>query len=656
MEELPLINEFLILFTLSIIVLLTCHRVRIPPVVGFLLTGVMCGPYGFALIQHVEDVQSLAGIGIILLLFTVGMEVSIKKIIEIRQLFFLGGLFQLALTTFGGFLVARLLDRPIGEAIFLGFLLTLSSTAVVLRILVQKGESDTHHGRGTLAILIFQDFCAVPMMLITPYLAGSTDTSLNLSLLISGVKGIAIIATVFLMAWWIVPKLLYLVAKTRIRELFLVSVICICLVVAWFAQLAGLSLSLGAFLAGLIISQSDFSHEAISDIAPFQDLFTSFFFVSIGMLLDVDFVMQHPFLILSLTLGVILLKSVTGILASLGAGLPLRTAAWVGISLAQIGEFSFVLARTGDEAGIVPAFQYQLFLAVAILTIACTPWLLNFAHTWAGLWDSLPFPEILKKGYKAPKPVTVAELKDHVIIIGFGLSGRTLARSCKSSSVPYIVVEMNAQTVKHESMRGEPIHFGDASHESVLEHVRIHEAKVAAVVINDPTAAIRIIKKIKQINPSLFLIVRTRYVQDVPLYYSTGADEVIPDEYGSAIEVYTRVLRKCSVPRDTIQSLVALSLEEGFALQRMQYYPTLYKNEPQIISDDLAIRSMTVDEKCSCVGKQIEEYKNNEFGVTFIGLKRGQKLFTQAFEDLVIQKNDEIIVMGEPNSLKVFKC
>lgn len=559
MDEIPLISEFFVIFAFSIVVILLCFRMKIPAVVGLLLTGVISGPYGFGVVHKVEDVQTMANIGIILLLFTVGMEVSLKKIWEIKRLFFAGGALQTVFTIVAGFLLGKLFGGSSGASIFLGCLLALSSTAVVLRMLVQKGESDTPHGRSTIAILIFQDFCAVPMMLIIPFLAGE-NLELNGALFLSAIKGIAIIAIVFIAACLVVPRFLYHVARTRIRELFLFTLISICLGVAWVSQLAGLSLSLGAFLAGLIISQSDFSNEAISDIAPFQDLFTSLFFISIGMLLNVGYVIAHPVLILSLALIVILIKAVAATFAGMGAGLPVRTAAWMGLSLAQISEFSFVLAKSGADHGLASPEYYQLFLAVAIVTIALTPWMISLGHKWAALWDILPVPTRYKYGYKAPTPVPSEELKNHVVIIGFGVSGRALAHSCKEASIPYAILEMNSQTVRKERSRGEPIHFGDASHHTVLEHVFISSARLAALVINDASAAVRIVKRIKEMNPLVHLIVRTRYVQDVKFLYSLGADDVIADEHGAAVEVFTRVLMKFSIPKEKMDQVVMSAL------------------------------------------------------------------------------------------------
>lgn len=447
--EIPLLRDIIIIFTLAIGVLLICHRFKIPTIVGFLLTGVLCGPHGLGLVRDITDVQTLASIGIVLLLFSVGMEFSLKKIFEMRRFFILGGLMQVGLTVVAGFGVAQVLGRPLGESVFLGFLLSLSSTAIVLKILEVREESDTPHGRVILSILIFQDIIAVPMMLITPLL-NEGMSHLNYAFLIQLGKGLIILVLVFISAERIVPKLLYYVTRTRSRELFLLSVLVICFSVAWLASSVGLSLSLGAFLAGLIVSESEYSNEAIGNMLPLQDIFASFFFVSMGMLLDLSFVIEHPIIIVVITCGILVLKSFVASLTTLVVGMPLRTAVLSGIALSQVGEFSFVLAKSGIEYGLGTSFHYQLFLAVSLLTMTVTPVLIHFSPYLAGIAMNLPFPAILKTGLKPLKMKTAFGEKNHIIVIGFGLSGKNIAKSAKESKIPYVIIEMNSDTVRRE--------------------------------------------------------------------------------------------------------------------------------------------------------------------------------------------------------------
>lgn len=554
--ELPFLSEVVTIFALAIAVILICYKIKLPPIVGFLLTGVMAGPHGFRLLDNVEDVDTFATIGIILLLFTVGMEFSLKKIFEYKRYFLIGGAVQVGLSLLSTLLIGLIFNQRFGESLFWGFLLSLSSTAIVLRVLDERSESDTPHGRLTIGVMIFQDIAAIPMMLLTPLL-GSHAVALDTIFIYDAAIAIFLLIGVLFAATKIVPKILFYIAKTRSRELFLLSVLTICFAVALLTSSIGLSLSLGAFLAGLIVSESEYRNEAVGDVLPFQDLFTSFFFISIGMLLDISFVMAYPLTIVLIALLVIALKSIGAVLASILVGVPLRTAFLVGIALSQIGEFSFVLAKNGLNYSLANDFQYQLFLAVSILTMGLTPTLILYSQRIAALFLRLPFPAVLKTGLTAQAVNEKVVYKDHTLIIGFGLNGRNLARAAKEASLPYLILEMNAQTVRDEKKKGEPIQFGDATHSSVLHHVNVSEANAVAVVINDFSAACRIVELIRRLNSNIYIIVRTRYFNQAELLYRLGASDVIPDEIGSSIEIFTRVMDRCKVPAARIEEIVA---------------------------------------------------------------------------------------------------
>jgi len=353
--------DIILILGLSIAVLFVCHRLRIPTIVGLLLTGVLAGPHGFGFLKAVHEVEILAEIGIVLLLFTIGIEFSLKKLLQIKKTVLMGGSLQVLLTLLATFFIFRQLGQTFGSAMFISFLVALSSTAIVLNLFQERGEVDSPQGRTTLAILIFQDVIIVPMILFTPLLAGSAGNQ-SQSIILLAVKGIGIISLVLVSARWIVPKALYQITKTRHRELFLLSVVVICLGIAWLTSTAGLSLALGAFLAGLIISESEYSHQALGNILPFRDVFTSFFFVSIGMLLDISFFLQQPVLILLITLGVLTIKSIIAGFTTLLLGFPIRMGILVGLALSQVGEFSFILSKTGIEHGLLSRDIYQIFL------------------------------------------------------------------------------------------------------------------------------------------------------------------------------------------------------------------------------------------------------------------------------------------------------
>jgi CPA2 family monovalent cation:H+ antiporter-2 len=649
--EIPLLNDIIIIFGLSIAVLLIFHRLRVPAIVGFLLTGVVAGPHGLVLVKAVHDVEILAEIGLVLLLFTIGIEFSLKNMLQIKKSVLMGGSLQVLLTFLAFFVISRQIGLPFGEAIFMGFLVSLSSTAIVLKLIQERAEVDSPHGRTTLGILIFQDISIVPMILFTPLLAGATG-NFGESLLDLVAKGIGIILLVVVGAKWIVPRVLYQIARTRSRELFSLTIVVICLTVAWLTSSAGLSLALGAFLAGLIISESEYSHQAFGNILPFRDVFTSFFFVSIGMLLDVGFVFKQPGLVALIVLGVLALKAIIAGFVTVLLGFPLRTTILVGLALAQVGEFSFILSKTGVEHGLLAGDIYQLFLAVAVLTMAATPFIVALGPQIADAVTRLPLPRRLKSGlYPVPWEKVVGK-KDHLIIIGFGVNGRNVSRAARVAGVPYVVIEMNPEMVRSEQARGEPIQYGDATQEAVLRHANIKDAMVVVVVIADPATTRRITEIARRLNPKIHVIVRTRYLQEMKPLYDLGADEVIPEEFETSVEIFTRVLSKYLIPKDEIEKLVGEVRSDGYQMFRSLSKESASFSDLRLHLPDVEISTLRIDEKSPLVGKSLAQTElRKKYGVTVLAVRRDSQMFSNPEVDLEFHAGDVLFVLGSPEKI-----
>lgn len=555
MMDIQILKDFVKIFAIASVVLLVLHRIRIPVLVGFLFTGVILGPYGLGLIRGVHEVETLAEIGVILLLFTIGIEFSLKNLLRIKRAIFLGGSAQVLLTIFFSAAIVFLIRFPLNEAIFFGFLISLSSTAIVLKVLQGRGEIESPHGQTSLAILIYQDLVIVPMILLTPILAGAT-ANVTTSIATLALKLIGVILLTWVLSRWIVHGILYQVVKTGARELFIMAVLVICFAVAWLTSSLGLSLAMGAFLAGLIVSESEYSTHAFSHIVPFRDLFTSFFFISIGMLFELNFLLASAPLILLIVISVMLLKSVIAGFVGTLIGLSFKSAMIVGFSLSQIGEFSFVLSRFGLNEGLISTNIYQLFLASSILSMACTPFIITVSPRLADFLSKLPLPKRIKTGF-LPIAETIAEkMQDHLIIVGFGVNGKNIARAAKLAGIPYSIIEMNPVTVHAERKGGEPIFFGDASKEHILKHTSVETAKAMVVAIPDAEATVRIVELTRQLNPNLHLIIRTRLLKEVERLYNSGANEVIPEEFETSIAIFRRVLERFSVSPDQIEKYI----------------------------------------------------------------------------------------------------
>lgn len=649
--EIPLLNDIVIIFGLAIAVLFICHRLRVQAIVGFLLTGILVGPYGLGLVKAIHDVEIFAEVGVVLLLFTIGIEFSLERLLQIRKSFLMGGSLQVLLTFLATLFIARQFGQDFGKAVFIGFLVALSSTAIVLKLIQERAEVDSPHGRTTLGILIFQDIIIVPMILVTPLLAGATE-NLGESLLVLLAKGIGIILLVMVSAKWFVPHLLYQIAKTRNHGLFLLSVIVICLGVAWLTSKAGLSLALGAFLAGLIISESEYSHQALGNILPFRDVFTTFFFVSIGMMLDIRFLFHHPGFIVLIALSVLVLKAIIAGSVTILLGFPLRTAVLVGFALGQIGEFSFILSRVGVEHGLLPGDLYQRFLAVTIVSMAATPFIISLAPRLADTILRLPVPKRLLSGIYPVSETKAEDRKDHLIIIGFGVNGRNVVRAASIAGIPYAIIEMNPETVRTEQAKGEPIYYGDATQETVLQNANIKDARTAVVAISDPAATRRITEVIRRLGPTVHLIVRTRYLQEMKPLYELGATEVIPEEFETSVEIFTRVLMKYLVPRDEIERLLAVVRADGYEMFRSMSKASVSLSDLKLQLHDVDISTFRIAQESPLIGKTLAQIElRRRYGVSVVAIRRDSQLLSNPGADTILHSNDLLFVLGSSEKI-----
>ncbi|MFD2515620.1 cation:proton antiporter [Pontibacter locisalis] len=656
--EIPLLSDVVIILGLAVVVILLFQRFRLPTILGFLATGVIAGPHGLSLINNTHDIEILAEIGVILLLFIIGMEFSLRQLAMIKRTVLLGGTTQVMATIVLVAGIMLMLNFTKGEAVFMGFLIALSSTAIVLKLLQDKAEINSPQGKVVLGILIFQDIIVVPMMLLSPLMAGGTQNiAWELFLMVS--KGVLVILFVLVSARYLVPRLLYQVAQTRSKELFILSIVVICFAVAWLTSSLGLSLALGAFMAGLIISESEYSHQATSNILPFREIFTSFFFVSIGMLLDFGFMLQNLPVILLFTVATFFLKGFVATVAARILQYPMRVSILVGLSLFQVGEFAFILSNTGITYGLLSAETYQYFLSVSLLTMAVTPFVIQYYHRIASSVDSLLFKggdPMPFENQKEQEHGELSDLNDHIVIIGFGINGRNVAKAAKHANIPYVIIELNAVTVRHERHLGEPILYGDAVHGTILTHVNTQKARVAVIAISDPEATKRIIAGIRQISDKVHIIVRTRFLQEMEENYRIGADEVIPEEFETSIEIFTRVLSKYLMPRDQIESFTTMIRSDNYDMLRSMTGRNSNMGSFEVDLPDIEVASLRVytDDKEIINKPLLEADVRNRFSITIVAIKRESKTILDINAKTMINQGDIIYVVGKPDDVMRF--
>ncbi|WP_027126530.1 monovalent cation:proton antiporter family protein [Gelidibacter mesophilus] len=651
----PLLQDILILLVFSVVIVFVLQRLKLPSIIGFLLTGIVIGPYGLSLIEAVEQVETLSEVGVILLLFVIGMELSIKQLVSIKKTVFIGGFLQVGLTVGVAALVYHFLGNSWNESVFVGFLFSLSSTAIVLKTLQDRQEISAPHARNALAILIFQDIIVVPMMLVTPMIAGeSSDITMDILMLL--VKSAIVVVLTYVSARYVVPRLMHAVAKTNSKELFLLVTITLCFAIAFLTAEIGLSLALGAFIAGLIISESEYSHQATSIILPFRELFTSFFFVSIGMLLDLSFFLSNIPIILLLVCIVLILKSSVAAIAVAILKYPTKTAILTGLALFQVGEFAFILSKIGIQYNLLTPQTNQYFLSVSIVSMILTPFVIIFSERIADKVLGVKRKLGLKRDLDASKIEEIVEptLSNHLVIIGYGINGSNLAKAATASNIPFIVIETNAEIVKREKAKGLPIIFGDATNDHILETVHLSRARAAVVAISANTDTQNIIKNIRAISDSLYLVVRTRYVKETSELLALGADEVIPEEFETSIQIFEHILHNFLVPEGDIVQLIHKVRADNYQLFKGELKgPKTYRTSELA---DFNIRSLRMrSDSNKILGKPLKELNLRAlYGINILAIKRKDKLLESVQPDEIIKQGDIIYIQGDQSRVEEF--
>ncbi|MBP2684890.1 MAG: Kef-type transport system, predicted NAD-binding component [Deltaproteobacteria bacterium] len=544
------LRDLSIVLAIATAVALVFGRLHLSVVAAFLVAGAILGPTGAGLVSESGMVDALAEIGVALLLFTVGLEISLANLGMMRRRILQGGGVQLSATILLTVAVLSIAGFNLPEATFIGFVLSLSSTAIVLKVYADRMELDSAHGKISIGILLFQDMAVIPMMLLIPSFR-QWETAQFSSVAFTLVKAGVGVGVILLAARFVIPLLLKEVIRLNSREILAMTVLCLILGTAWVARWWGLSLAMGAFLAGMVISESVYVHEIAAQIFPFRDVFNGVFFISVGMLLDLPFLVRHLPMILFISVTVVLLKGFCAGAAIRTLKYPWRVSVIGAVGLAQIGEFSFLLMSEGFRDGLVGTDVYQYLLAVAILTMVATPFLIRGAP-----WAARFFVRRVVRGDEPEEPAAespeAGRIDNHVIIAGYGMNGKNLALVLRSTHVPYLVVDLNDALVREGREAGEPVFFGDVNNPEILDRVGVDRARTLVLAISDPMATRRAVAVARRANPGLTILVRTRYVADVDDLISLGANAVIPEEFETSVEIFSRVLHEYHVPAHII--------------------------------------------------------------------------------------------------------
>jgi CPA2 family monovalent cation:H+ antiporter-2 len=543
--DLTLLADLGLIFSVAVAIAILLGRIGLPPVLAYLGTGLLLGPEGLGLVARGGALDLIAEIGVVLLLFTVGLEFSLDELKRSWRAVLLAGGLQVGGTVGLAAIVGSLVGIPLASAITWGFLASLSSTAVVLRLLDARGETKAAPGRLIVGVLIFQDLCVVPMMLVLPVLAGEGGGALSIAWVLA--KAVGIVAAILVGARVAVPRLMQAVARTRNREVFLLAVLAIAGITAYATSLTGLSLALGAFVAGMILADTQYAHQALADVLPMRAVMMCVFFVTIGMLIDLEAVAAHPWVVTGLFAGIVAGKFAVMTFAALALRFPLRVAALAGAAVAQVGEFSFVLANAASGHGLISEESQRVFLAASVLTIAVAPVLLAaFPRVRAGSRALAPIERVLG-GADAPDAIADDDpLVDHVVVAGLGVGGRAVVDALERARITPVIVELNPETVTRERARGRRVVYGDVTSPEVLEHAGIARARALVLVVSDFEASKRASEVARGLRADLPIVMRTRFASEEGAERAHGVD-VLSEEFAGAMSIAGLVLRRCGV-------------------------------------------------------------------------------------------------------------
>ncbi|HEX8619541.1 MAG TPA: cation:proton antiporter [Thermoanaerobaculia bacterium] len=559
MHDEPLLLDVAIILLAAFPFLFIGRRFRVPEVLSYIVAGIIIGPHALGFIRDAERVDTIAELGVALILFFIGLHVPLARLRALGRTAFLSGPLQMGLTAIGVALVTVWIGRDFKAGLFYGLIVALGSTAVVLPILTTRDELGAPFARKFLGVSLFQDLAVIPLMLLVPAFAtsvpGARSSREVFTRVIIAIVGVIVLIVVSRV---IVPRIFAAIARLG-RETFTAASLVLIVATIAIADRIGISPALGAFAAGLVVGDTEFIHEIEGVLRPFRDFLSALFFTSIGMLLDPMFVFRHPVLIVSLFSGVIVLKVLAAYPAFRLSPALRRTSVRASFAIAPIGEFSFLLAQAGERAGLLGPTGEQTFVAVAVMTLAASPLLVSAGSAIA---------QRIREEATEDHLVDRDPLHGHIIIIGYGLNGQNVARVLVSTGVKHVVLEEDPLRIAAARANGSRAIMADAADANALQLACIAQAVAVIVAISDPDGTRRIVRFCRTMNPDVRLIVRTRYIAEVERLRALGADEVIPEEFETSLEIVTRTLRVMGVPQNIIANQLRLLRDEGYRMLR----------------------------------------------------------------------------------------
>ncbi|WP_299074064.1 monovalent cation:proton antiporter family protein [uncultured Paraglaciecola sp.] len=643
------LGNIVILMAVAVMTVWLFKRINLPPILAYLFCGILAGPDLLALFEHPEDMQNFAELGIVFLLFSLGLEFSLPKMLAMRHLVFGVGLAQMLLTTLVFMGLALLLGFDGKAAFVIGGLIALSSTAIVIKQTSDLGILNTPRAQIAVSILLLQDLAVVPLLILVPLLAADSEQSLGIAILLAFVKGVFVVGILLSIGKWVLPKVFSEVARTRTDELFVLTTIMVTLMAAGLAFSFGLSMALGAFLAGMMLGESQYKHQLEADIRPFRDILMGLFFITIGMRLELhNLPSQIHWAFLGLVVIVVLkvvLIRVSAEIFKLG-----KQDAWAaGLKLCQMGEFSFVLAALAVDQALLSSEQGSLILTIGVLSMAITPWLVDHSPVIAKSISPDTPPDVIGLEQLSKKD---QQLSDHVLIFGFGRVGQSVSRLLKIEAIPYLVIDADPVRVQESQSAGEPVYFGDVKQKDIWRSVGIERAKMVLITFDQHENAMRVIHLIKSLYPNLPVVVRTRKDHRTQELLTAGASQVVPEILEGSLMLVTQVLQMSGVPMSRILKRVRMERKGDYANMH-GFFPGETTELDYAKQDKLEfMHAVVLTQDAFAVGKSLQQLNLQQWKIKIKGLRRNNHELEEPDQNMLLEVGDVIVIAAKPRKVE----
>ncbi len=647
MESANYFNQVMIILSGSVVSTALLRRFRLPPVLGYLIVGLLIGPFVFQLIPNPDDLHFLSEFGLVFLLFSLGLEFSLAKMSALRKTVFGLGSAQVVLCSLFFWSILHFVFGLSSEAsLIIAGALGLSSTAIVTQELTRWNELNSVHGYSAIGILLFQDLAAVVFLIVIPALAGTSDNSFSFAIGLMLLKGIALFAAMLAVGKWLMPFMFHEISKTRSEELFVMTVLLVVLTAAWITHAIGLSMALGAFIAGMMLGESHFKHQIEADIRPFRDILLGLFFVTVGMQLDPEALITNLHWVLLASIGLIISKTLMiSVLAHL-LGKDKPSALRTGLVLAQGGEFGFALLTLAMANSLLDPAISSFIVAIIVVSIAVTPFLIRFnGHISLHLYPDKPYEETMPHTSDELAEAT-SELKNHIIVCGFGRVGQTITRFMRKENLPILALDNDPIRVQEAAGGGENIFYGDSSSRKILDAAGLSRASLVVVTVNKYEQSLKIVHSVRSISSSVPIVVRTQDDSRLEDLKQAGATEVVPEALEGSLMLVTHVMSQMHIPFRRIARMVQQAREERYQLLHGYFHG----GHSQLLDREgnplLRLHPVHISDNCYANGKQINDLRLSQCRVKIVNVQRKDDVIEHPDDEFILKSGDTITLQG----------